>query len=153
MMTTHTSDVPTTQHTTAMMTMPTVVHLSPSDPPIPTLPCTPDSQLGLGSTASLTLPLSVPSVLDISQVYVPSSASVVSTMISSWLAAAKKWRSVTTSGLSSLVQLSLGAGLPPAMHCKTAVSPLATVRSTRGRRNDGVSVKKGKCSLFNVYKC
>lgn len=87
-------------------------------------------------------PRSVPRVLDIMQVYFPASSSPASTMIRSWLAAAKKCRSVTSSGPSSLVQLRRGAGLPPAMHCSTAVSPRATVLSSRGLMNDGVSTRK-----------
>lgn len=142
MMTTHTRDVPTTQHTTAMMTMPAVAHPSSFDPfplPVSAPPITPESQLGFGRTLKRICPLSVPSALDISQVYFPASASAASTIMRSWLAAAKKWRSVTTSGLSSLVQFSRGGGLPPAMHWRTAVSPFATVQSKRDRKKRGVS--------------
>ena len=92
------------------------------------------------------------------QVYFPTSAGPASTMMSSWLAAAKKWRSVSTRGPSSLVQLRRGAGLPPAIHWSTAVSPRATVLSSSGRMKDGVSggeqvywfFKKG---LFQRHLC
>lgn len=136
MMTTHTSDVPTTQQTTAMITTPTVAHPSSSNDEAVIWG---ESQVGVGITLRRTWPLSVPRVLDISHVYFPASLTSESTMISSWLPAAKKCLSVTTKGLSSLVQFNLGGGLPPAMHCRTAVSPLVTVRSNSGRKNDGVS--------------
>lgn len=140
MMTTHTSDVPTTQQTTAMITTPTVAHPSSSSDETVIWG---ESQVGVGITLRRTWPRSVPRVLDISHVYFPASLTSESTMISSWLPAAKKCLSVTTKGLSSLVQFSLGGGLPPAMHCRTAVSPLVTVRSNRGRKNDGVSEMTG----------
>lgn len=140
MMTTHTSDVPTTQQTTAMITTPTVAHPSSSNDEAVIWG---ESQVGVGITLRRTWPLSVPRVLDISHVYFPASLTSESTMISSWLPAAKKCLSVTTKGLSSLVQFNLGGGLPPAMHCRTAVSPLVTVRSNRGRKNDGVSEMTG----------
>lgn len=139
MMTTHTKEVPTTQQTTAMITMPTVAHPSSSNDGAMFWG---ESQVGVGITLRRMLPRSVPSVLDISQVYFPASSTSVSTIISNWLLAAKKCLSVTTRGLSSLVQFSRGGGLPPAMHCKTAVSPFVTVRSSKGRKNDGVSEKE-----------
>lgn len=139
MMTTHTREVPTTQHTTAMITTPTVAHPSSSNDGAE---FGGESQVGVGMTFRRMLPLSVPRVLDISQVYFPASSKSASTMISNWFPAAKKCLSVTTKVLSSLVQLSRGGGLPPAMHCKTAVSPLVTVRSNNGRKNEGVSEKK-----------
>lgn len=88
------------------------------------------------------------------QVYFPASSSPASTMMRSWLAAAKKCRSVTSSGPSSLVQLRRGAGLPPAMHCNTAVSPRVTVLSSRGLINEGVSngkMYKKKNRIMQLY--
>lgn len=69
------------------------------------------------------------------------------------MAAAKKCRSVTVRGPSSLVQLRRGAGLPPAMHCRTAVSPRVTVLSSRGLMKEGVSVaiEEGKKKVRYLY--
>ena len=97
-------------------------------------------------------PRSVPRVFDMMQVYFPASAGPASTTIRSWLAAAKKWRSVSTRGPSSLVQLRRGAGLPPAIHWSTAVSPRATVRSSSGRMKDGVSEREEDSLIFDLIR-
>lgn len=136
MMTTQTREVPTTQQTTAIITIPTVAHPSSSNDGVALAG---ESHVGLGMTERWILPLSVPRILDISQVYFPASAKSVSTKIRSWFPAAKKCLSVTTNGQSSFVQFTFGVGFPPAIHCRTVVSPFDTVRSTSGRRNDGVS--------------
>ena len=85
----------------------------------------------------------IPRVLDISHVYVPASSHVVSTMMSSWLSAVKKWRGVSCRGWASFSHCSLGRGLPEAMHSSTDVSPTRVVFSSSiGRMKSGVSVRR-----------
>merc|ERR1719318_1687979 len=77
--------------------------------------------------------------MDISHSYKPASPASTLTMISSWLSAVKKWRSVGNRGPLSLLQAREGLGLPLLWHSNTAVSPTFTTLSSMGLTNLGTS--------------